>query len=245
MIRAVWLILSFFVAAPLAAQSPVTVFAAASLNGALEAALADYPRDVRVSYGGSGAIARQVSLGAPADLVILAHPEWDDWLEARVASQDHVPALLRNRLVLVAPFGSAPFAATPTSDQLQARLGAGRLAMGQRDTVPAGQYGRAWLTSINAWDDTQSKLAEVENVRTALAYVARAEAPLGIVYASDAALEDRVEVIWQIKDETHTPIRYPARAFTQRGRALLEYLTTVEAQSRFALWGFRPGEDLK
>lgn len=237
--------LAFFLAAGAAAQQPTIVFAAASLNGALDSALKDFPADVRTSYGGSGAIARQVAIGAPADLVILAHPVWDNWLEERLEKSVHVAALLRNRLVLVGQSGAVPFEAEPTPEQLLDRLGDGRLAMGQRDTVPAGQYGRDWLEDIEAWDRLQNKLAEADNVRTTLAYVARGEAPLGVVYASDAMLETGVEVLWRIPEGSHPPIRYPARALSPRGVALLDHLQTIEAQARFAVWGFRPGESAK
>ena len=223
-------------------QQTINVFAAASLNGALEAALTGFDAPVRTSYGGSGTMARQVALGAPADLVILAHPAWDTWLADQIESKDVAPALLRNRLVLIAPSGSAPFSEEPTLAQLDTRLGSGRLAMGQSETVPAGQYARDWLTHINAWEDMQLRLAEADNVRTALTYVARGEAPLGIVYSSDADLDDRVEVIWRINPEAHEPINYSARAITLDGLRLLDHLETVEAQARMALYGFSPGE---
>lgn len=242
MVRGLCIIFVLALAAKSQAQQTVTVFAAASLNGALEAAVGDFHSPVRTSYGGSGAMARQVALGAPADLVILAHSEWDDWLADKVETLAHTPALLRNRLVLISSHDADPMTSTPTASEILHHLGTGRLAMGQRDSVPAGQYARLWLEGISAWDAVQDKLAEADNVRTVLAYVSRGEAPLGIVYASDATLDENVEVIWRISETMHTPIRYTARAVTRRGVALLDHLETIEAQSRFALFGFRPGE---
>lgn len=240
--RAVFSFLMLFWPTLLAAQNSVTVFAAASLRGALESAARDFPLAIRASYGGSGAMARQVALGAPADLVILAHPEWDTWLQDQVTSVASNDTLLRNRLVVIAPKGTSAFSSRPDANNLKQAIATGRLAMGHRTAVPAGQYAQAWLDHIGAWPSLKDNLAEAESVRAALAYVARAEAPLGIVYASDAHSEDAVGVVWRIDSKTHPPIRYPARALTPAGIRLLEHLESIEAQSRFALFGFRPGE---
>ena len=224
------------------AQDTVSVFAAASLRGALEAASRDFIPTLRTSYGGSAAIARQIAQGAEADLVILAHPQWDAWLAGQTRSIADNPILIRNRLVLIGPADAAPFEEAPTPETLSARLGDGRLAMGQRDAVPAGQYGREWLQSLGAWTPLQRRLAEAENVRAAMAFVARKEVPLGIVYASDAQADPNVRVLWTIDPNRHTPITYPARAFTQKGLRLLEHLETLSSQTRMALLGFQPGE---
>lgn len=242
MTRIILTYLAFLWPVQLAGQETVTVFAAASLRGALESAAEGFSYTLKASYGGSGAMARQVALGAPADLVILAHPDWDDWLEGEVKSLASNSALVRNRLVLIGPKGSEVFERRPDAQGLTRVLGSNRLAMGQRDAVPAGQYGQAWLENIGAWTAVEPKLAEAESVRAALTYVARSEAPLGIVYSSDANAEDAVDVLWRIDGNTHPPIRYPARALTPAGLKLLDHLESIEAQARFALFGFRPGE---
>ena len=222
------------------ADQTVRIFAAASLRGGLEAALESWPGQASVSYGGSGAMARQVALGAPADLVLLANPVWDVWLAERIEGVAHDPAILGNRLVLIGNTGAQPFAEQPDPSALAARLAGRRLAIGQRSAVPAGQYAREWLEHIGAWEKLQSRLAEAENVRAAMAFVARGEAPMGIVYASDAAAEPRVSVLWAISPGAHSDIRYPARALTDIGNRLLQHLETSTAQSAFTAHGFLP-----
>ncbi len=201
------------------------IFAAASLQGPLDVITKEWSQDVAVSYGGSGTLARQISLGAPADAVILANAQWADWL----VDQGHIagPArpVLSNQLVLIGPSGAAPLPA-PDAGALMARLGDGRMAMGQHMSVPAGIYAHAWLSHINAWTTLRPHLAETENVRAALALVARGEAPLGVVYASDAGASDGVDILWHIPTDTHPPIRYPALAITPAGAAFLDHLAT-------------------
>lgn len=183
-------------------------------------------------------MARQVAAGAPADLVILAHPVWMDWL----VGQGMVPAeasqvIARNKLVVIGSAGTAPLSAP---EALLPALGAGRLAMGQRDGVPAGIYARQWLTFADQWDGVSAQLAETDNVRAALALVARGEAPLGIVYASDAAAEPRVDVVYDIPAYAHDPVTYPAAALTPAGAHLLAYLLSPHAQNHFATHSFTP-----
>lgn len=227
------------------ANETVQIFAAASLRGGLDAALAEWPGTTSVSYGGSGAIARQVAQGAPADLVVLANPDWDAWLSSRAPGITHDPALLGNGLVLVGTEGSLAFGSSPDLTTLSRFLGDRRLAMGQHRAVPAGQYAREWLEHIGAWDPLKAKLAEAENVRSALAFVARGEAPLGIVYASDAAAEPRVAVLWKIPPDAHSTIQYPARAFSDKGAKVLQYLQTQTVQRIFETHGFLPGAKAK
>ena len=225
------------VALPIGAvHANTTVFAAASLRGALDEIAALSTTPITLSYAGSGTIARQVSIGAPADVVILAHPRWIDWLEARGAvlagSRRNVA---NNSLVLIGLNGSAPFT-TPT--EIPQRLDQGRLAMGQRDSVPAGIYAQSWLETAGLWDRVMDQLAEVENVRLALALVARGETPLGVVYRSDAQAEPRVDVVYNVPKTAHDPITYPAAAITEDGRAFLTLLSSPEASSIFENNGF-------
>ncbi|MEL6806722.1 MAG: molybdate ABC transporter substrate-binding protein [Pseudomonadota bacterium] len=208
-----------------AVATPLSIFAAASLQGPLDALAAEYAPDSTVSYGGSGTMARQISLGAPADVVILANETWAHWL----FEQGHAPtpprALLSNRLVLVTPLGGPQFE-TMDAATLRTALGTGRLAIGQHMSVPAGIYAAAWLKTIDAWDRVRPHLAETENVRAALALVARGEVPLGIVYASDAQASAQVAVAWTIPADQHPHILYHGLALTPAGDAFLDHLAT-------------------
>lgn len=223
----------------LPARAEITVFAAASLRDAVTeiSRLADQP--TRLSFGGSGSMARQIAGGAPADVVILAHPNWISWL----AEKDllHAPPVnvAGNRLVLVAARDTlAPF--VPDADGLLTALGGGRLAVGQRAAVPAGIYAREWLQSIGAWDRLVPYLAETDNVRAALALVAVRAAPMGIVYASDAMADPRITILHEIPEKDHAPIVYPAAALTADGEPFLSLLQGAEARAIFAAHGFAP-----
>ena len=233
------IILALFL--PFGAQgqtAPVTVFAAASLRGALDDVAATYGAGVALSFGGSGTMARQVAAGAPADVIILANPVWMGWLQDKGLIDTAAPVdLLGNSLVVIAPASST---ATPDPDHLLAALDGTRLAMGQRDAVPAGIYAREWLQATDQWDALAPHLAETDNVRAALALVARGEVPLGIVYRTDALAEDQVRVVHAVPDGLHSPITYPAAALTDAGQAFLTYLQTPEAMRIFADHGFRP-----
>jgi molybdate transport system substrate-binding protein len=239
MIRLFALVLLIF---PVTAQAEgVTVFAAASLRGALDDAAELYDGPVRLSYGGSGTLARQIASGAPADVVILANADWMDWLEGKsLLLPGSRLDLLHNALVVIAPVGTAPLA---DATGLRDRLGDARLAMGQRDAVPAGSYAREWLQAAGLWSALETKLAETDNVRAALALVARGETPFGIVYRTDALAEPKVAVVFDIPDDQHSPITYPAAAVTDAGRAFLAHLDSASARQIFATYGFRPATE--
>lgn len=208
-----------------AAAEPVRIFAAASLQGPLDEIVSEYDAGGTISYGGSGALARQISLGAPADIVILANRTWADWLFETGTVPAPPRAILSNRLVLITPLGGPVFD-TLDATALRRALGDGRLAMGQHQSVPAGIYARAWLEYLGAWEDLRTQLAETENVRAALALVARGEAPLGIVYASDARASADVSVAWVIPPDQHPRILYQALPLTPSGTAFLDHLLT-------------------
>ena len=223
-----------------AAAEPVTVFAAASLRGALSEIAQAYDGKVTLSFAGSGTLARQVAAGAPVDAVVLAHADWLDWLDTRGITQADTRADVAGGQLVLIGAASAPLLDTPTAANLLAALGKGRLAIGQRDGVPAGSYARDWLRHIGAWEALMPRLAETDNVRAALALVAVGAAPLGVVYASDAVAEPRVTVRYAIPSETHTQIRYPAAAITDAGAAFVTYLQSEDARAIFAAHGFAP-----
>ncbi len=231
------------VAGPDPAQADrVTVFAAASLKEPLDALLAGR-RDVVVSYGGSGTLAQQIIAGAPADLVFLAHPVWMQAMaDAGVLMPDSITDLLGNRLVLVAPQGQPAVPLTPVG--LQSALGAdGRLAIGMTASVPAGIYGRAALESLGLWDTVASRLAEVDSVRSALTLTARAEVPLGLVYATDARVVPTLTVVATLPDGSHDPIVYQAARVAggdPAAQAVLDLFAAAEGQAQFAAAGFVP-----
>ena len=221
-----------------AEQPSVTVFAAASLRGTLDEVARGYDGDVALSFGGSGTMARQIDAGAPADVVLLAAPVWMTWLRDRGAIEaDAVVDLLGNSLVLIAP---ADNNIAPDPADLAGALGDARLAMGQRDAVPAGIYAREWLEVTGQWAAIAPHLAETDNVRSALALVARAETPLGVVYRTDALAEPQVRILYDIPQGTHSPITYPAAALTDIGAAFMAHLQSDDARAVFARHGFKP-----
>lgn len=228
----------------------VTVFAAASLREALEEAVATSGVDAVVSYGGSGALARQIAYGAPADIVILANEFWMDWLSAQgLLAGKEVSELAGNRLVLIGPPGAEALDLTvgsaPGADMLRERLQSGRMAVGAVETVPAGIYAKQWMQSAGLWSDLQAHLAETDSVRAALALVNRDEAPLGVVYASDAHAAPHLPVLYDIPAQMHARISYPIAVLHEGGsqRALFDFLCSPEAQHILAKHGFLPPGD--
>jgi|SRR5690554_686918 len=228
---------------------PLLVFAAASLKESMDAAAAAHaetggPR-VQVSYAASSALARQIEQGAPADVFVSADLAWMDWLAERgLIDAGSRRDLLGNELVLVAPADGdvAPVDLDAGPDGLLARLGDGHVAMALVDAVPAGKYGREALESLGMWEVLAPRVAEGDSVRAALMLVARGEAPLGVVYGSDAAAEPRVRVVATFPADTHAPIVYPAArvaASRHAGAAgFVDWLASPEAGAIFRRHGF-------
>lgn len=224
------------------------VLAAASMQGALDAVADDWankghPRPV-ISYAGSSALARQIESGAPADIFLSADEKWMDKVEqdGRIEAGTRAD-LLANALVLIAPAESKAEVDLGKSASLVAALGAtGRLAMADPDAVPAGIYGKQALTSLGLWAGVKAKVASADNVRAALALVESGEAPLGVVYATDAKATDRVHVVATFPGSSHEPIRYPvatiAGSTNPDARAFRTFLGSGEAQAIFARYGF-------
>jgi molybdate transport system substrate-binding protein len=224
----------------------ILVFAAASLADALQEVSAAYektaPVKVKSSFDSSSVLARQIEAGAAADVFFSADTAWMDYLQTRnliqAASRRNV---LGNRLVLIAPADSHIQLKIAPHFPLAAALGQGRLATGDPDSVPAGRYARGALTKLGVWDELAPRLARAENVRVALLYVARGEAPLGIVYASDALADKRVRVVDTFPADTHEPIVYPialTKSAKSQAAAFVAYLTGPQGDDIFVKYGF-------
>ena len=198
---------------------------------------------VVASYAGTSALARQIESGAPADIFLAANAAWTDHVEAQgLIEPGSRQVLAGNRLVFVTGLSDmAPFEPSETLD-LPALLDGGRLAIGNPDHVPAGIYARQALEALGLWPGVQSHLAPAADVRAALALVARGEAPLGIVYATDAALVERMHVVGSIPAALHEPIVYPVALVAGRAAPLavrfFEFLTGPAGRAAFARAGF-------
>ncbi|THD84753.1 molybdate ABC transporter substrate-binding protein [Aliigemmobacter aestuarii] len=225
----------------------VVVFAAASMKTALDEIAADFEattgHDVTISYAGSGQLARQIIEGAPADIFISAAADWMDAVaKAGLLADGTRTDILGNSLVLVAHGTGAEPVEIGRDLDLAGHLGEGRLAMALVDAVPAGQYGKAALESLGLWSQVETRVAQSDNVRAALALVSMGEAPLGIVYATDAAADDAVTVIGTFPADSHPPITYPAAVLTNAAdaadRAFFEALMSDKGDRTFAEQGF-------
>jgi molybdate transport system substrate-binding protein len=237
-------------AAPLpgkAGDGGLLVFAAASLKPALDGLLSQSPQaatgPVRASYAATPQLARQVEAGAPASLVLFADQAWMDWLAAhRLVAPGTRVDLLGNALVLVAPRASRTRLALVPHAALAATLADGRLAVAQTGSVPAGRYAREALVQLGLWDEVASRLLPAADVRAALTFVARGEAPLGIVYRSDAWSEPSVRLVATFPATSHAPIIYPAAIVqghdSAAARALLAWLQEPAQQAVFRAHGF-------
>jgi len=217
------------------------VFAAASLTNALtELSSAWETRSgttVKVSLAASSVLARQIEAGGSADVFISADQEWMDYLATRaLIDKTSRRDLVGNRLVLIAPADSRIELTVAPGFKLAAALGSGRLSTGDPDTVPAGRYARSALVSLGAWDEVVDKLVRAENVRAALTYVSRGEAPLGIVYATDATIDSNVRVVTTFPDNTHAPITYPAAATTGARPEAAAYLAFLGSPDAVPVW---------
>jgi molybdate transport system substrate-binding protein len=187
-------------------------------------------------------LAKQIEAGAPADAFFSADLAWVDYLETRgLLKAGSRRDVLGNALVLVAPADRALELRIAPGFDLASALGGGRLAIADPDSVPAGKYARAALTKLGVWSGVRERVVRGENVRAALEYVARGEAPLGIVYRTDAQAEKRVRVVDVFPEDSHPPITYPV-ALTVRARPeaarLVEFLAGETARRIFERYGF-------
>lgn len=232
-------------------KNPVIVFAAASLKAALDDLGARFEQttssQVSLSYGGSSGLARQIQYGAPAQIFLSANTAWMDLLqdENRLIPGSRVD-LLSNQLVLIAAPGLDSALTIEPGMELAAALGDGWLAMALVDAVPAGIYGQAALRSLGVWESVQGRIAQTDSVSAALRLVASGEAPLGIVYATDASAEPKVQILGEFPVGSHPPILYPLARLTEAdadsapAQAFYDYLITPEAGALFRKHGFTP-----
>jgi len=245
------LLLLLCVAACPAGSAPLTVFAASSLKETLDEAGALYARThgvpVRVSYAATSALARQIENGAPADVFIAADRDWMDVLaRERLIDARTRRDIAGNSLVLIAPATRRLHPITLARGMnLRGLLGRdGRLAVALTASVPAGRYARTALVALGEWPSLQPRVVEAENVRAALQLVARGEAALGIVYATDARAEPRVREVARFPANLHPRIRYPAARVASSGHpqaaAFTAWLASPAAQAVFHRHGFPP-----
>lgn len=239
-----------FVCATLFAEpapaADITVFAAASLTDSLteigNAYEAKTGNHVVFSFAASSALAQQIANSSGADMFVSADLDWMDYLEKkRLLKSGTRRTLLGNRLVLIAPSGLKVNVKIAPHFDLARALGNSRLALADPASVPAGKYGKQALANLGVWNSVKDKLAVAENVRAALAYVARGETTLGIVYNTDAKIEPRVHVVGIFPDTSHKPVLYPVALTTDAkpGAADFEkYLQSPAAKTVFEKDGF-------
>jgi len=233
----------------LAADKPasvLTVFAASSLTNALQEIGDDFTHDtgrpVRFSFAASSTLARQIESGVDANVFFAADTEWMNYLQSRglinAASRRN---LLGNQLVLIAPADSKIQLKIGPGFKLLEALHGGRLATGDPDSVPVGKYAQSALMNLGVWREAADHLVRAENVRAAMAFVARGEAPLGIVYTTDALIDPKVRIVDTFPSDSHLPITYPAaltRIAHPDAKEFMDYLSSPASRAAFKKYGF-------
>jgi molybdate transport system substrate-binding protein len=225
----------------------VTVFAAASLKNALDAASTAFKAktgvELKISYASSMALAKQIESGAPAELFVSADEASMDYLAGKnLIKADTRANLLGNALVMVAPRSSKLEKLAFTKEAFKAAIESGKIATGDPASVPVGKYAKAALQKLGLWEIAEPKLALTDNVRSALMFVARDEAPLGVVYLTDAKAEPKVKIVASFPTNSHPPIVYPialtASAQGDGPTQLLAFLKSTAAKALFVEQGF-------
>lgn len=247
--------LSFAIVAALLVTQPslraqdktLTVFAAASMKNALDELDAAYTAKTGVkmvaSYAASSALAKQIEQGAPADVFVSADTEWMDYaIRNKSVAEPSRVNLLGNAIVLIAPKESKVETITIAQGfDLAALAGDGKIATGDVASVPVGKYAKAALEKLGAWQAASSKFAMADSVRSALTLVARGEANLGIVYATDARIEPGVKVIATFPADSHPPIIYPVAATATAKPEAADYIAFLQSSAArmvFEKYGF-------
>jgi molybdate transport system substrate-binding protein len=232
------------------AAEKVTVFAAASLANAVDEIVTEYKKehnsDIVTSYTSSSTLARQIEQGAPADIFISADQRWMNYLaDKKLIISDSRVNLLANKLVVIAPVDSklSHLTIDKNTDWL-ALLAGGRLSVGDPDHVPAGLYAKQAFEHLGQWDKILPTLARMDNVRSALLLVERGEAPLGVVYGSDAVVSNKVKVLGEFPVGSHDPVEYPLAMIVNHKNdevtAFYQYLQSAKAKEIFIKYGFAP-----
>lgn len=240
-------VLILILSGSLPARADTIVFAAASLTDVLNEIITTYKqetgRKVTASYASSSVLAKQIEAGAPAHIFISADMDWMGYLKDRgyIAGELHV--LAGNRLVLIAPADSTMSIAIGKGMNLANALGNELMAIADPAVVPAGKYARAALEYYGEWEPLHGRIIPLDNVRAALMVVQQKEAPLGIVYATDARLNPKVRVVGVFPEESHAPIVYPAGLVAENRDAHAEvffaWLQEATAKGLFAKFGFQ------
>ena len=228
-------------------QKPeLLVFAAASLTNVLGELSTTWEASsgvtVKTSFAASSVLARQIEAGGKADVFISADQEWMDYLQSRgLVEKSSRRNLVGNRLVLIAPADSKVELKIAPGFKLAAALNGGRLSTGDPDTVPVGKYARSALVSLGLWDEIQDRLVRADNVRSAMMFVSRGEAPLGIVYTTDALVDPKVRIVDTFPENTHAPITYPGAVTIGSNNyavSFLEFLSKPESLDTWRKFGF-------
>jgi molybdate transport system substrate-binding protein len=251
----VWLLLTaclFGLQSPAAdSEKAITVFAAASLTNALQDLGDAFTKDtsipVRFSFAASSALARQIENGSRADMFFSADLEWMDYLQARNLIQTATRHdVLGNQLVLIAPLDSKIKLKIEPHFALAAAVGKSHLATGDPDSVPVGKYAHEALGNLGVWDQVAARLVRADSVRSALAFVDRGEAALGIVYATDAMVDKNVRVVGMFPPDSHKPIIYPVALTSVAGSDAAKFLAYIRGPAgdlAFRHYGFTPQHD--
>lgn len=235
-----------FISPILWAQETLHIYAASSMTNAVNELIHLYQSQHEVKviavFGGSSSLARQIEHGAPADVFLSANDEWVMYLvNKKKLKEEHVMLLATSHLVLIQPAHTAQPSFDITNGQawLQ-RLNGGRLAVGNTEAVPIGIYSKEVLTSLGVWDTVRSRLAQTNNVRLALALVERGEAPLGMVYNTDALTSRKVSIVTEFDSSLHSPIHYPLVQLNDKSStvSLINFLTSSQTKSILATYGF-------
>ena len=229
------------------AAEKINVFAAASLKNALDAVStswkADTAKEATLTYAASNALAKQIESGAPADIFVSADLTWMKYLtDKNLIAKGSDVQLLGNEIVLVAAKDSKIDLKVESGFKLADAVGSGKLAMANVDSVPAGKYGKAALEKLGVWASVEGKVAQTENVRAALKLVDLGEAPLGIVYATDAKADAAVKVVGTFPADSHPSIIYPAGVIAASknpdAAEFLKFLQSDKAKAIFEAQGF-------
>jgi molybdate transport system substrate-binding protein len=239
-----------FSAPPMTASAQdksITVFAAASMKNALDDVDAAFTKKTGIkvvaSYDASSALIKQIEAGAPADAFVSADLKWMDYgVQKKLIKDDTRVNLLGNTLVLIAAKDSKiDHVEIKPGFDLAKLAGDGRIATGDVKAVPVGIYAQAALQKLGVWDQVEPKMAMTQNVRAALTLVARGEAPLGIVYSTDAKVEPGVKIVATFPEDSHEPIIYPVAATATAKPDVTPYLAflrSAAAKTIFENYGF-------